>query len=78
VEDVAPLEVPRGGNATPVRSTIDLAPALHDEFDAYARDLVRRYGIKIRGGSARPAILRILVRRLLKEDELGEQLRTGK
>jgi hypothetical protein len=67
---------PPPANAKPIRSSLDLAPALHDQFDGQARDVVRTYGLKVRGGSARQSILRVLVRRYLADDELGRQLRT--
>ncbi len=57
----------RAARVKPVRMTLDLAPALHAEFEDWTTKTSRQAG---RGRVVRADVLRVLVRELLKDEEL--------
>src|SRR3954471_15250820 len=65
-----PRPAPRAARTKPVRMTLDLAPALHAQFDDWTVDTFRELGLF---PINRADVLRVLVRQLL--DDPGTQER---
>jgi hypothetical protein len=63
--------VPRAARVKPVRMTLDLAPALHADFDDWTTRVTRQLG---RGRVVRADVLRVLVRQLLEDEALQQRV----
>ncbi len=62
---------PRAARVKPVRMTLDLAPALHADFDDWTTRITRQLG---QGRVVRADVLRVLVRQLLEDEALQERV----
>lgn len=62
----------RAARTKPVRMTLDLAPALHAEFDDWTTRTFRELGL---ARINRADVLRVLVRQLLNDPETAERVR---
>jgi hypothetical protein len=62
----------RAARTKPVRMTLDLAPALHAEFDDWTTGTFRQLGL---GRINRADVLRVLVRQLLNDPEMQERVK---
>ncbi len=62
---------PRAARVKPVRMTLDLAPALHADFDDWTTRITRQLG---RGRVVRADVLRVLVRQLLEDEAVQRRV----
>ncbi len=62
----------RAARTKPVRMTLDLAPALHAEFDDWTTRTFRKLGL---ARINRADVLRVLVRQLLSDPATAERVR---